>query len=60
MYIKVNYNVSNEFQKVNKHQFQDVITKAYNEAIRKTKIQCNAFMDDSGCMGIYNLEICYI
>lgn len=59
MYIKVNFNVPNEFQKMDRHQFRSVITKAFNESMRKTGVKCGGFLDDTGKMGIYNLEISY-
>lgn len=60
MYIKVNFNVPSEFQKMGKFQFRDVITKALDESQKRTGIYCNSFLDDSGKMGIYNLEISYV
>lgn len=59
MYIKVNFNVPNEFQKMDRQQFKNVLTKAFNESMRKTGIKCSGYLDDSGKMGIYNLEIIY-
>lgn len=59
MYIKVNFNVLNEFQDMTKNQFKNIIELAFDEAMRKTKVRCDAFLDDSGKMGIYNLEITY-
>lgn len=60
MYIKVNTNVECELCKLNKLQFQNMITKAFSEAIKKTGIQSKGFLDDSGTMGIYNLEVSYL
>lgn len=59
MYIKMNFNVPNEFQKMDWQQFRNVITKAFNESMHKTGIKCSGYLDDSGQMGIYNLEITY-
>lgn len=60
MYIKVNDNVDNEFQYMGRAQFQNVITRAFQDATRQTGVQCSGLLDDSGTMGIYNLEVSYI
>lgn len=60
MYIKVNYNVTSDFVEMNKQQFKDVITKAFNESVQRTGITCSGFLDDTRRMGIYNLEISYV
>lgn len=60
MYIKVNFNILNEFQKMNKTQFQNVIMRALDESIERTGIQCKVFLDNTGEMGIHNLEVTYL
>lgn len=59
MYIKNNDNVSGEFKGISKRSFCDIIIKALYEAIRLTGIECKAFLDDTGIMGVFNLEITY-
>jgi len=60
MYIKVNTNVTGEFSGLTHFQFREVIKKAYSEATISTRINNKAYLDDTGKMGIYNLEISYL
>ena len=60
MYIKINNNVSGEFDNLTKDQFLNVIGEALYEAQKKAGIKVQAMIDDCGIMGITSLEITYI